>query len=155
MTCSVSSWKNILSLRRDMYNLTMLRYIASKLTTAVSWSPACRLKYKHFSLFTTHIIILSVTLLLLHFLQSVVDHSVNYTTKETKLLYCWMFLLRMSIQGPSTLSKRCLSSLTHLRVPFARTVAARGRLRTRAISPTINKRCVHYNLMRVFWNNVR
>lgn len=28
--------KKILSPRRDMYNLTMLRYIASKLTTAVS-----------------------------------------------------------------------------------------------------------------------
>ena len=58
-----------------------------------------------------------------------------HTTNDTKLLYCCIFRLRMSMHGPNTLSNRCLSSLTHLRVPFARTVAARGRFRTRAISP--------------------
>ena len=39
------------------------------------------------------------------------------------------------MHGPSTLSNLCLSSLTHVRVPFALTVAARGRFKTSAISP--------------------
>lgn len=58
-----------------------------------------------------------------------------YTTNDTKLLYCWMLRFRISLHGPITRSNRCLSSLTHLRSPLAVTVAARGRLSTRAISP--------------------
>ena len=61
------------------------------------------------------------------------------TDNETKLLYWAIFLFKMSEQGPSTRSKRPLSSLTHFRTPLATTVAARGRSRSRAISPEINK----------------
>lgn len=57
------------------------------------------------------------------------------TVSEMKLLYRWMFLLRISEQGPSTRSKRGRSSFTHFRGPRATTVAARGRLSSSAISP--------------------
>lgn len=57
------------------------------------------------------------------------------TVSEMKLLYLWMFLLRISEQGPSTRSKRGRSSFTHLRGPRATTVAARGRFSSSAISP--------------------
>lgn len=57
------------------------------------------------------------------------------TDSETKLLYCWMFRLRISEHGPRTRSKRGRSSLTHFRGPRATTVAARGRFISRAISP--------------------
>lgn len=58
-----------------------------------------------------------------------------HTVREIKLLYLWMFLLRISEQGPSTRSKRGRSSFTHFRGPRATTVAARGRFNSRAISP--------------------
>lgn len=58
-----------------------------------------------------------------------------HTVREMKLLYLWMFLLRISEQGPSTRSKRGLSSFTHLSGPRATTVAALGRFNSRAISP--------------------
>lgn len=58
-----------------------------------------------------------------------------HTTSCTKLLYWEMFRFRISTHGPSTRSKRALSSFTHLRGPAALTVAARGRFRSRAISP--------------------
>lgn len=57
------------------------------------------------------------------------------TDRDTKLLYCWMFLLRISEQGPSTRSNRGRSSFTHFKRPRATTVAARGRFISRAISP--------------------
>lgn len=57
------------------------------------------------------------------------------TVREMKLLYRWMFLLRISEQGPSTRSKRGRSSFTHLSGPRATTVAARGRFSSSAISP--------------------
>lgn len=60
---------------------------------------------------------------------------VNHTDKDTKLLYCAMFLLRMSEQGPRTRSNRALSSLTHFNGPRATTVAARGLSNNKAISP--------------------
>lgn len=41
------------------------------------------------------------------------------------------------MQGPRTRSKRARSSLTHFKGPRAITVAALGRLRTKAISPRI------------------
>ena len=63
----------------------------------------------------------------------------DYTTSWTKLLYWVMLRFRMSAQGPITRSKRSRSSLTHLREPRAMTVAARGRFRTRAISPDMKK----------------
>lgn len=58
-----------------------------------------------------------------------------HTTSCTKLLYWEMFRFRISTHGPSTRSKRALSNFTHLRWPTALTVAARGRFRSRAISP--------------------
>lgn len=58
-----------------------------------------------------------------------------HTVREMKLLYLWMFLLRISEHGPSTRSKRGLSSFTHLSGPRATTVAALGRFNSRAISP--------------------
>lgn len=58
-----------------------------------------------------------------------------HTVREMKLLYLWMFLLRISEHGPSTRSKRGLSSFTHLSGPRATTVAALGRFSSRAISP--------------------
>lgn len=58
-----------------------------------------------------------------------------HTVREMKLLYLWMFLLRISEHGPSTRSKRGLSSFTHFRGPRATTVAALGRFNSRAISP--------------------
>ena len=57
------------------------------------------------------------------------------TDSDTKLLYCWMFRLRMSEHGPRTRSNLGRSSLTHFRGPRATTVAARGRFISRAISP--------------------
>lgn len=62
------------------------------------------------------------------------------TERETKLLYCSMFLFKMSEQGPRTRSNRGRSSLTHLRGPHAITVAARGRFISRAISPKVHRR---------------
>lgn len=59
----------------------------------------------------------------------------HHTVREMKLLYLWMFLLRISEHGPSTRSKRGLSSFTHLSGPRATTVAALGRFNSRAISP--------------------
>lgn len=59
----------------------------------------------------------------------------GHTVREMKLLYLWMFLLRISEQGPSTRSKRGRSSFTHLSGPRATTVAALGRFSSRAISP--------------------
>lgn len=59
----------------------------------------------------------------------------GHTVREMKLLYLWMFLLRISEHGPSTRSKRGLSSFTHLSGPRATTVAALGRFNSRAISP--------------------
>lgn len=59
----------------------------------------------------------------------------SHTVRDMKLLYLWMFLLRISEHGPSTRSKRGLSSFTHLRGPRATTVAALGRFNNRAISP--------------------
>lgn len=58
-----------------------------------------------------------------------------HTVREMKLLYLWMFLFRISEHGPSTRSKRGLSSFTHFRGPRATTVAALGRFSSRAISP--------------------
>lgn len=58
-----------------------------------------------------------------------------HTDSDTKLLYCWMFLLRISEHGPRTRSKRGRSSLTHFKVPRETTVAARGRFISSAISP--------------------
>ena len=58
-----------------------------------------------------------------------------HTKSCTKLLYFSMFRLRISWQGPSTRSNLARSSLTHLRVPSALTVAARGLFNSRAISP--------------------
>lgn len=47
-----------------------------------------------------------------------------------------MFLLKISSQGPKTLLKRALSSLTHLRESdFDTTVAALGLSVNKAISP--------------------
>ena len=46
-----------------------------------------------------------------------------------------MLRLRISWQGPRTLSNRARSILTHFRAPTAFTVAARGLLSNRAISP--------------------
>lgn len=63
-----------------------------------------------------------------------------HTVREMKLLYLWMFLLRISEHGPSTRSKRGLSSFTHLSGPRATTVAALGRFNSRAISPGGRKR---------------
>lgn len=59
----------------------------------------------------------------------------SHTVREMKLLYLWMFLLRISEHGPSTRSKRILSSFTHLSGPRATTVAALGRFSSKAISP--------------------
>ena len=47
-----------------------------------------------------------------------------------------MLRFKMSWHGPKTRSKRARSNFTHFILPLARTVAARGRLRRRAISPT-------------------
>lgn len=57
------------------------------------------------------------------------------TDSDTKLLYCWMFRLRISEHGPRTRSNRGRSSFTHFNRPRATTVAARGRFINRAISP--------------------
>lgn len=57
-----------------------------------------------------------------------------------KLLYRWMFRLRISEQGPRTRSKRGRSSLTHFSGPRATTVAARGLFSSRAISPGSRKK---------------
>lgn len=65
------------------------------------------------------------------------------TERETKLLYCSMFLFKMSEQGPRTRSNRGRSSLTHLRGPHEITVAARGRFISRAISPEAHRRETH------------
>lgn len=65
----------------------------------------------------------------------------SQTESDTKLLYCWMLRLRMSEHGPSTRSKRGLSSLTHLSGPRATTVAARGRFISKAISPGETHKC--------------
>lgn len=59
----------------------------------------------------------------------------RHTVRVMKLLYRWIFLLRISEHGPSTRSKRGLSSFTHLSGPRATTVAALGRFNSRAISP--------------------
>lgn len=59
----------------------------------------------------------------------------GHTVREMKLLYLWMFLLRISEHGPSTRSKRGRSSFTHLSGPRATTVAALGRFSSSAISP--------------------
>lgn len=58
------------------------------------------------------------------------------TDRDTKLLYCWMFRLRISEHGPKTRSNRGRSSFTHFNGPRATTVAARGRFINSAISPT-------------------
>lgn len=62
-------------------------------------------------------------------------HDGAHTDSDTKLLYCWMFLFRMSEQGPRTRSKRGRSSFTHFSGPRATTVAARGLFISSAISP--------------------
>lgn len=59
----------------------------------------------------------------------------SQTDSDTKLLYCWMFRLRISEHGPRTRSNRGRSNLTHFKGPRATTVAARGRFISRAISP--------------------
>lgn len=61
--------------------------------------------------------------------------SRSQTDSDTKLLYCWMFRLRMSEHGPRTRSNRGRSSFTHFKGPRATTVAARGRFIRSAISP--------------------
>lgn len=71
---------------------------------------------------------------ILHVKKTVETGKVQ-TETETKLLYCSMFLFKMSEQGPRTRSNLGRSSLTHLRGPHAITVAARGRFISRAISP--------------------
>ncbi|RMZ99826.1 hypothetical protein BpHYR1_007078 [Brachionus plicatilis] len=58
-------------------------------------------------------------------------NSLNTITKITKNPQ----LIKISDTGPSTLSNRCLSSLTHFKGPLAITVAARGLSKSRAISP--------------------
>lgn len=59
----------------------------------------------------------------------------SQTDRDTKLLYCWMFRLRISEHGPRTRSNLGRSSFTHFRGPRATTVAARGRFIRSAISP--------------------
>lgn len=59
----------------------------------------------------------------------------SQTDSDTKLLYCWMFRLRISEHGPRTRSNLGRSSLTHFKGPRATTVAARGRFISSAISP--------------------
>ena len=73
--------------------------------------------------------------------------SVSYMPSETKLLYWAILRLRISEHGPSTRSKRCLSSLTHFKGPFATTVAARGLSKSRAISPAHSKQIIKFFLV--------
>lgn len=59
----------------------------------------------------------------------------SQTDSDTKLLYCWIFRLRISEHGPRTRSNLGRSSFTHFKGPRATTVAARGRFIRSAISP--------------------
>lgn len=59
-----------------------------------------------------------------------------YTESDTKLLYCVIFLFKISAHNPKTRSKRALSSLMHLSGPLRHaTVAALGLSNSKAISP--------------------
>ena len=84
---------------------------------------------------TSHPLTKTVMLMLHNPAGEALEGPTYHTVREMKLLYLWMFLLRISEQGPSTRSKRGLSSFTHLRGPRATTVAALGRFNNKAISP--------------------
>ena len=63
------------------------------------------------------------------------QEEVIHTDSDTKLLYCEIFLFKMSEQGPKTRSNLARSSLTHFSGPRDTTVAALGRSSSKAISP--------------------